>query len=612
MLTLDCVSFRSIGVCFSYKVFPVRRRSNPDQTIIGVFRARGGLDGNGAQRRATLGCHHSSPAGCVSLSAGSALHPSSLPVQHQCDFVAGVLIQSCCERVHRLPEPRSRVPGPAGFNLWTQPRPGRIYCREHLACNALLALLCDGVLGISPYRCECFLLACALLASAAWAPTNICPRLLWRLSPYSGIRVGEASLPGPPRQCTLHSFFCGSATPTPESRRAAPSRKDECIFAVVNPTSILHKVPLCLQTQADVFFLSETSAVHRTQQVTTREFQKYGFKAHWGSPVPSHQPAGASAQPGLRGFAAGVAVVSRVPSRASRPGLPQDDVATCRLSEAFVRVGALEVRLLCIYGYTSARPDAREETEALLSRALHRVTQNAVPAIIAGDFNMPPGDLPSGQALLQLGYREVFSLASATTGRELPPTCKNSTRHDTALLHPSLVPLWRRAWVLSDLQLFDAHAPLCFSLQACCQRPCKKLWTLPRPWSDLGPDKLAVERAFEPKSHALYRQAAACTSIAEIDQVLQDFSFAAEEAVSEALASKHAEDPLRQPYHNLPKAFRGRCRPLPMVRRELPCVARPAREGEYTPDTEACSTLARLRVRQVRRVSNGPSRSPKV
>ena len=143
-----------------------------------------------------------------------------------------------------------------------------------------------------------------------------------------------------------------------------------------------------------------------------------------------------------------VALATRLPSRCSRPGLPADIASTCRISEAFVRLGPMEVRFLTVYGYQAAMLDAKEHNESLLRAALTRATQNAMPCIVAGDFNMCPLDLPSGQSFVQLGYQEVFQFHFKRTGTELPPTCKNSTRHDTALLHPSLLHLWASVFPL--------------------------------------------------------------------------------------------------------------------------------------------------------------------
>ena len=248
------------------------------------------------------------------------------------------------------------------------------------------------------------------------------PQLLGRtLSPFQGFlraklgrprlncgcRIGEASHPGPGGQRTITSFF-GDKPEEPAFTSEAPP--DTCVFAVVNPTSVLNKAHAFAHVGADVLALSETSAVAQVQKITGKAMHRHGYRLHWGAPVPSHQRE-FSVQTCLRGLAAGVALASRLPSRSSQPGLEKEALETCRLSEAFVRFGALEVRVLTVYGFPLSHLDAREKTEHLLHMVCCRVTQNHVPRIIAGDFNQTLDDLPSGQALLGMGYRNIFCFA---------------------------------------------------------------------------------------------------------------------------------------------------------------------------------------------------------
>ncbi|OLP95288.1 hypothetical protein AK812_SmicGene22606 [Symbiodinium microadriaticum] len=435
----------------------------------------------------------------------------------------------------------------------------------------------------------------------------LCGILLWRCAkpPYwrarlmCGYRIGEASHPGPPRQKTLTAYFGSDPKATTQP---VPPTRDTCVIAVVNPTSVLHKVPLFLETGADVLALAETSAVEHAQRVTGRALSRHHFRAHWGRPVPCHRREGAPTQC-LRGLAAGVALFSRLPSRASQPPLPEAAVETCRLCEAFVRFGALEVRMLTVYCWPLSHLDASERNEQLLSMALQRATSSPVPCIVAGDFNQPLQQLPSGQAFAALGYQDVFALHKGATGVDLPATCKGSTRNDTALLHPVLLPLWVSAWVLSDHQLFDAHDPLCFRMRLCSQRPCRHVWDLPRPWTGLGVTSQDFEDAFRPHCPQLLQQAQECASVEDIATALLDFSVACEAAVDTAVRLKHQQDPVRFPVPHLTRHYRGRCVDRKTLRRELPCLARPDRHGGYTPDEEVTSVLGRLKVRQVRRVA---------
>ncbi|CAE7237381.1 unnamed protein product [Symbiodinium sp. CCMP2592] len=376
---------------------------------------------------------------------------------------------------------------------------------------------------------------------------------------------------------------------------------DACVISVVNPTSVLHKANLFCEIQADVLALSETSAVQQVQTITGRAMQQHGYRVHWGHPVASHCK-GSAAAPNLRGLAAGVALAARLPSRCSRPGLPADIAATCRIAEAFVRLGPLEVRFIIVYGHQAAMLDAKDHNESLLRAALDRATQNAMPCIIAGDFNLCPLDLPSGQCFARLGYQEIFQFHLKRTGVALPPTCKNSTRHDTALLHPSLVPLWEGAWVLSGRHLFDAHDPLCFRLRLPHCKPCRHVWRLPRSWSELGVQKDQLQASLEPVCEKLRLLADQCDSPEAVDLALQTFATATERAVDVTLRRQHHLDPVRCPHRFLAKAYRGRCQPRRLVKSELPSLARPDRGGGYDPDVEVTSVLGRLRVRQVRRI----------
>ena len=423
----------------------------------------------------------------------------------------------------------------------------------------------------------------------------------FRRGHFAGVRVGEASNPGP--QSKLTAFFGpaeGHSTPD-DKTPAASNKASVCTFAVVNPTSILHKAQALREIGADVLILAETSAVHRVQTVTTTAMRQLQYKCLWGCPVPCHSrdscPSGT-----LRGLAAGVALASRFPAHEARPPMSRAALDTCRLMDGFVRLGTLQIRVIVIYGYPLSHSDARERTNDLLQQAFDRACESAVPCIVAGDFNTVPFDLPAGQAFEQLGYQEVFRLHQQRTGQALPPTCKGSTRHDTALLHPALVPLWTSSWVLSGSHLFDSHDPLCFSLRSCRRSLCRRVWNLPRPWSDFSPKPDDFREAFLPEVAHLRRKVSVCSNEAAVGQLLEDFSAAAERAVSEALAKQHRQDPVRHPQASLPKRYRGRCKDRALIQRPLPTLLRPAWQGAYNPDVEVTSVLGKLKVRQVRRV----------
>ena len=70
--------------------------------------------------------------------------------------------------------------------------------------------------------------------------------------------------------------------------------------------------------------------------------------------------------------------------------------------------------------------------------------------MIAGDFNDPPQCLPAFSSFKEIGAVEASSYFKASRGVELPATCMGSTRNDTVIFHPSLVPLIRDMYVDVD------------------------------------------------------------------------------------------------------------------------------------------------------------------
>ena len=78
---------------------------------------------------------------------------------------------------------------------------------------------------------------------------------------YRGVRVGEAACPGPGRAQTF-------------------------VIAVLNPITILNKVPCLLEVEADVLLAAETAATSSVQNLMCGLLRAAGLKAFWGPPCP--------------------------------------------------------------------------------------------------------------------------------------------------------------------------------------------------------------------------------------------------------------------------------------------------------------------------------------
>ena len=417
---------------------------------------------------------------------------------------------------------------------------------------------------------------------------------------------GEAKNPGP--QTNLHSFFTAApAHPSSDSLRtvpALPSDSSTVSLAVINPTAILGKEDLVASLQADVIFASETSAVAQVQHLSSAKFKQLGFACVWGQPVPAHT----SSKTGLdtkRGHAAGVALFSRLPLHRPPVAIAAELDGTLRFTEAVLRLGGMQVRLIGLYGFPANYRDAKQRNQDLLMHALKRVAQSRVPTLIGGDLNCKVQALPCWEHFGFLGYQELFDLHQRRLGQTLPPTCKNSSRHDTLLIPPTLQHTFLRAQVLSKCKAFDSHDPLIATFAA--QPPVIPLtWHMPRSWAPLTPDMDKAQMHYCSLRSGVEQ---AIDSAKTSDDASRAFwSQTVEQSIHLAIVDAHAEDPLLQPAKGLPQSSRGRCaarrrQPLPQ-----PHVSRKARQGDYDPTVEAASIAARRRVRQVRRIQSLYSR----
>ena len=128
-------------------------------------------------------------------------------------------------------------------------------------------------------------------------------------------------------------------------------------------------------------------------------FRQQGYRCFWGAPVPEQ----VQTKTGTckRGLSVGTAIFSRLPGRPSPRALSPEQEASCRISECFVKLGPMEVRVVVVYGWPSGTPDMAARNHQLLAWAYDRVTSSQIPAIVGGDFNMLPQNLPIWNAFSQ-------------------------------------------------------------------------------------------------------------------------------------------------------------------------------------------------------------------
>ena len=397
-------------------------------------------------------------------------------------------------------------------------------------------------------------------------------------NPFCAYRFGEATHPGPP----------GLA---PQVARVA----------VVNPSAIYRKESYFLELGADLLAISETSAVDSVQRGFAKGMYPHGYQMFYSSPVAPHGRDSATGS-SVRGLAGGTAIATRLPARASPAPFAPPVAQTTRLVEAFVRFGCLEVRCICMYGVPSSHKDSAELNSLLLETVIRRLSQNKIPTLILGDFNTDVTALPIWHQFAQLGFAEAFQVSFARLGVELPPTCKNATRYDSALLSQPLIDMLVQAQVLTDCHIFDAHAPLLLDFKVPSALPVLHRWDLPRPWTDFSYCPQNFSSAYQARSHAVEDAIADVQGGADPSAAFRQWALALEESVGVAMQSAAQHQTGGRCPKALPRSHRGRCKPVRRVPRTLTQAAKPARHGDFVPPHDLVSVQGKQRLRQCRRV----------
>ncbi|CAE7258026.1 unnamed protein product, partial [Symbiodinium microadriaticum] len=372
-------------------------------------------------------------------------------------------------------------------------------------------------------------------------------------------------------------------------------------LAVFNPTSLLNKESHLVALRSHVCLISETSAVAKAQHVVAGRLRSTGFSWVWGTAVPPHQTETTRAS-SMRGHAAGVAIASLFPVRPPFQPLECTGVMAHRLVLGHIRFGPMHARLLVVYGWPANHVAAKERNDSLFQEVLQTIACSPLPTIVGGDFNTDVTALPCWTEFQRLGYEELFSFCTKRFARPLPPTCRNSTRHDSVLLPQAFLPLLRAATVDVDCHLFDSHAPVLLTFELPQHNPCKQVWRKPSSWMEFEPDAALAQNHYLQCRSTVQQCLAACQSRDGLEAAFSQWAEALENSVDKALQQAHQDDPLRSPSACLPRRAKGRCVYREVKARALPLTAPNARQGDYSPPDEALSHRSRLKVKQVRRL----------
>ena len=179
-----------------------------------------------------------------------------------------------------------------------------------------------------------------------------------------------------------------------------------------------------------------------------------------GAPCPSRNQYGT-------GSHTGVMLLSRFPARALPQQFAEHTYSTARLQVAGMVVGDTWITVGMMYGVTAnaQHKQARYTTEVLLAELVERVGyQSTGPRIIGGDFNFAATELDQTQRLLDLGFREVQTLAALWWGRSVVPTSRGRKCIDQLWISPELQALLTDVQVHHDM--WSDHAAVVASFRS--------------------------------------------------------------------------------------------------------------------------------------------------
>lgn len=381
---------------------------------------------------------------------------------------------------------------------------------------------------------------------------------------FPGIRIGEASNPGP----------CARV-------------------AIVNPTALTNKEAMfkhLVEQQVTMLACSETSATAPVQHSFGYFMRTLGFSSLWSSPVQPHKIKLDDTQ-GLRGKAAGVSLRTVFPCR--KPWTIMSDwTSSVRLLHAVVRLGSLWIQVVVIYGFASDNHHAHSQTNALFQQAIQMTEQLPLPSMILGDYNLDVHLLEKFPLLHEKGFVSLQQLHEQRTGVPFPATCKGATSPDTAILHPVIASRVQSIWVDQD-GLFDAHKPVFVDISIPAEQVLTPKIRFPDTWVQFGIQAQDLDHVWNQQYTSAPRA-----------QDLEAWGMKVEAVVDDAMLRETQLHPELQLPKKLPRSCKGRCKPGKITMCPVIPLAKNSRHGNYAPPNEPLSFQTRRMLKQLRRVES--------
>lgn len=125
----------------------------------------------------------------------------------------------------------------------------------------------------------------------------------------------------------------------------------------------------------------------------------------------------------------------------------------------YAQLGATTILVATFYGFAVGNEHARQETNDLLEILAEHLLSHPGPALIMGDFNHDPSQLPALEKLQQAGYTSIQTLHKHLYDTDMPKTYQEATTRDLIFFSTEL------AGHVTDIQVpkdtsFPGHCPV--------------------------------------------------------------------------------------------------------------------------------------------------------
>ena len=265
-----------------------------------------------------------------------------------------------------------------------------------------------------------------------------------------GVRVGEATNPGP-----MHAKVWSLQ-----------------VRNIVSAAAHLDEIALG-EDQCVVW--TETSATQSTLQSLKLLSKTHATSLVHSAPAATRTVRGKTALG--RGEASGTLIWSSCKARDLKELWPQTAFQTGRVADAFISVGAVQVRVIACYGFPSSIPNHLGLNELLFQEVFFQANAYEVPTLIVGDLNVNLQDMQCWEKYSALGFYDYGAHVAALGGLSPQPTYRGISRLDYCIANSWAMPYL--AGFSVDPRGFTDHGSLHILLGVEAHQPVCTRWAMP-------------------------------------------------------------------------------------------------------------------------------------